>query len=659
MRRSRARAADRVILCGMRRRSSSPVLRRVRRRRSRPRVALARRPHRRHRRRRPDRGPRRQRPPQRPRPATTCSSAARATTCSPATPGATGCSGGPGADTLLGGGGSDRINGGGGRDIVVGGRRQRRRSTSATAAPTVSRAAPGSDRVRADARRQHRRRLRARPSGDADAAAAARSSCSSTTTRRSAARVAAGLELEGFEVVPRVRRPRGARGASRRSRPPSIVLDLAMPDLDGLEVLRAAARARATTSRSASSPRATRSTTASRPAGRRRRLRRQAVRARGGRRAAARAAAPPARADAATARGRRPRRRPAPPHTRRRGGRDLELTRREFELLALFVRHPGQVLDRAAAARGGLGLHVRPRHQRGRRLRRLPAPQARGRRRAARPAHRARRRLRPATLSAVRSLRGRLTLGVTLVLAGGAGASPALLARARRRPRRARTRSTTGCERTAELVRRATALAAVAAGAAVGDQRLDAVLRRPRTSLRLTLGDTALLETGDPAPRARPPARRGCRDVQRRRRDTTARTSTTLRDPSLGGLARLEVTTRLAALEQRAGAACAAASLLLGLLALLLAAASARGSSPTLVLRPLRRLRAGAPSASPATRTSSAACRPTTARPRLRSLAARFNAMLARLGRSAADRERALEPRGASPPTPATSCARR
>nr|WP_228430561.1 response regulator transcription factor [Baekduia soli] len=30
-----------------------------------------------------------------------------------------------------------------------------------------------------------------------------------------------------------------------------------------------------------------------------------------------------------------------------RGGRDLDLTRREFELLALLMRHPGEVLDRA------------------------------------------------------------------------------------------------------------------------------------------------------------------------------------------------------------------------------------------------------------------------------------------------------------------------
>ena len=33
-------------------------------------------------------------------------------------------------------------------------------------------------------------------------------------------------------------------------------------------------------------------------------------------------------------------------HVARRGGRDLELTRREFELLELFARHPRQVLSR-------------------------------------------------------------------------------------------------------------------------------------------------------------------------------------------------------------------------------------------------------------------------------------------------------------------------
>jgi DNA-binding response OmpR family regulator len=34
-------------------------------------------------------------------------------------------------------------------------------------------------------------------------------------------------------------------------------------------------------------------------------------------------------------------------HTAARGGRDLALTRREFELLHLLMRHPNEVLDRA------------------------------------------------------------------------------------------------------------------------------------------------------------------------------------------------------------------------------------------------------------------------------------------------------------------------
>jgi DNA-binding response OmpR family regulator len=34
-------------------------------------------------------------------------------------------------------------------------------------------------------------------------------------------------------------------------------------------------------------------------------------------------------------------------HTALRAGRDLELTRRELDLLHLFVRHPGEVIDRA------------------------------------------------------------------------------------------------------------------------------------------------------------------------------------------------------------------------------------------------------------------------------------------------------------------------
>jgi signal transduction histidine kinase len=113
-----------------------------------------------------------------------------------------------------------------------------------------------------------------------------------------------------------------------------------------------------------------------------------------------------------------------------------------------------------------------------------------------------------------------------------------------------------------------------------------------------------------------------------------------LRDPSLGGLARLELTTRLTALEERQDSL-RNRLLLIGLLALVLAAAGVFVAGGV-VLRPLRRLRSAAERIAgeedlgqrvPAERGPS----------ETRALAAAFNAMLARLSRSAADRERAIE----------------
>ena len=80
----------------------------------------------------------------------------------------------------------------------------------------------------------------------------------------------------------------------------------------------------------------------------------------------------------------------------RRGERRIELSRTEFHLLALFLEHPRQVLDALADLRARVGLRLRRELERARRLRRLPAAQDRGRRRAAAAAHGARRRLRPA-----------------------------------------------------------------------------------------------------------------------------------------------------------------------------------------------------------------------------------------------------------------------
>jgi DNA-binding response OmpR family regulator len=155
-----------------------------------------------------------------------------------------------------------------------------------------------------------------------------------------------GLELEGFRVVPAAG-GRAALAAAEAVSPAVVLLDLAMPDLDGLEVLR--------------------------------RLREQgddvpvcilsardevSDRIRGLEAGADDYVVKPFVLEEVTARlNALLRRRPPPPggrlevgdlvlepasHRARRGDRDLELTRRELELLAQFLRHPGEVLTRRA-----------------------------------------------------------------------------------------------------------------------------------------------------------------------------------------------------------------------------------------------------------------------------------------------------------------------
>ena len=60
-----------------------------------------------------------------------------------------------------------------------------------------------------------------------------------------------------------------------------------------------------------------------------------------------------------------------------RGGREIALSPKEFALLETFMRRPGQVLSRGAAARARLGLRVREPLERRRRLRPLPAREGR------------------------------------------------------------------------------------------------------------------------------------------------------------------------------------------------------------------------------------------------------------------------------------------
>jgi two-component system sensor histidine kinase PrrB len=234
----------------------------------------------------------------------------------------------------------------------------------------------------------------------------------------------------------------------------------------------------------------------------------------------------------------------------------------------------------------------------------------------------------------VRSLRGRLTLGVLLVLAAVFVVAGAITSHYVDSSERAALDDR--LERTAELSR-ATALAAIQEELPDSDRRLDAVLSATGTSLRLTLGGRVLRDTGAPPP-ALPRLRRGLQtftvDGERYRAYVT-----TLRDRDLGGLARLEVITPLAQLEHRQSAL-DHRLITIGLLALVAAGAGV-WLAAELLLRPLRRLRAVASSIADDEDLDRRV--PADDGPgELRSLAASFNAMLARLGRSAADRERAL-----------------
>jgi two-component system sensor histidine kinase PrrB len=234
----------------------------------------------------------------------------------------------------------------------------------------------------------------------------------------------------------------------------------------------------------------------------------------------------------------------------------------------------------------------------------------------------------------MRSLRGRLTLGVATVLAAVLLVSGISVSRYVERAERETVDER--LKRTADLSR-ANALDAVQQELPLSDRRLDDLLRASGTSLRLTLGGTPIAPVGSPPPS--PPARRdGLRtlEVDGKR----YRVYTTSLDSSLGDLARLEVTTRLERIERRQREL-DRNLMLLGGLALLIAA-TGTFLFANLLLRPLRRLRrltATIASDEDLDRRIPADEGPG----ELRALAASFDAMLTRLARSSADRERALE----------------
>jgi DNA-binding response OmpR family regulator len=156
--------------------------------------------------------------------------------------------------------------------------------------------------------------------------------------------VAEGLELEGFDVVP-ASGGRAALAALESVEPAIVVLDLAMPDLDGLEVLR---RLRAAGDDVPVCILSARDEVDDRVRGLEAGADDYVVK-------------PFALEEVAARLHALLRRRPAPPAGRievgdlvldeaaaraTRGGRDLGLTRRELELLALFMRRPGEILTR-------------------------------------------------------------------------------------------------------------------------------------------------------------------------------------------------------------------------------------------------------------------------------------------------------------------------
>jgi DNA-binding response OmpR family regulator len=156
--------------------------------------------------------------------------------------------------------------------------------------------------------------------------------------------VAAGLELEGFSVVP-ASGGRAALEAAERVHPAVVLLDLSMPDLDGLEVLR---RLREGGDQVPVCVLSARDEVDDRVRGLQAGADDYIVKPFAMQEVVARVQAllrrrPASEGDALQAGDVRldPRARSA-----HRGERDLDLTRREFELLEFLLRHQGEVVER-------------------------------------------------------------------------------------------------------------------------------------------------------------------------------------------------------------------------------------------------------------------------------------------------------------------------
>jgi DNA-binding response OmpR family regulator len=157
--------------------------------------------------------------------------------------------------------------------------------------------------------------------------------------------VAVGLELEGFRVVS-ASGGRAALEAVERIHPAVVLLDLTMPDLDGLEVLK---RLRGAGEEVPVCVLSARDEVDDRVRGLEAGADDYVVKPFAVEEVAARLHAllrrrPPSTAGSILRAGDIELHSRA--HRATRGGRDLDLTPREFALLEAFLRHPGEVLDR-------------------------------------------------------------------------------------------------------------------------------------------------------------------------------------------------------------------------------------------------------------------------------------------------------------------------
>jgi two-component system, OmpR family, sensor histidine kinase PrrB len=235
----------------------------------------------------------------------------------------------------------------------------------------------------------------------------------------------------------------------------------------------------------------------------------------------------------------------------------------------------------------------------------------------------------------VRSLRARLSLGVGLVIAVVLGLSGVLISNYAERT--ARDALDDRLRRTAELSR-ATAVDAVENALPDTDRRLDAVLGATGSSVRLFIDDVVVLDAGRPQLAGGVPPT-GLRTVTSRGERYRVLV-TPLTDAGLGDLAKLEVVSSLADVERRQ-AELDSRLLRLGIAALLVAALGTFLAAVR-TLGPLRRLRSAAGRIA-AEDDLDVRVSETDGPTEVRSLAASFNEMLARLSVSAAQRERALE----------------